>query len=343
MALRQLGDEAGLGEVRRALDATLRKGKNLDLQAAAVAGDTIYLGHAAEALAVPSEDFVLSKPGNVALALAEASMKDKFDELLAANAFNVGQPADAQKRYAWALAKRGLYKAALKAASEIPQSIEERARALWRIAEMAREGQAVHEFPSIARSTRLLNRQIDRDSAPEKSGRRRVRQPLPNDQRWRVKSWLASIMLSVNIQEEAETLAEEVCKESLARSAEHSLAMPVPATVRGHLAIHGTAPDTPGVMGWFFRFFWRPKLSASQQVATLLKRAKAEVEPQKAYGLWLDALVESRFGGLGLVESVIAEGDCIPNQGHHRTLALLDDRTLGLDKKFPEQTRETTL
>jgi hypothetical protein len=337
MALRQLCDESGLGEVRGALQGTIRKGKNLDSQAAAVAGDTIYLGRAAEALAVPSEDFILSKPGNVALALVEAGMKDKFDELLAANAFNVGQPADAQKRYAWALAKRGLYKDALKAASEIPQSIEERARALWRIAEVAREGQAVQEFQSIARSARLLNQQIDRESAPKKPGLRRTRQPLPNDQSWRAKSWLASVMLSVDSHEKARMLAEEVCEQSFTLSTEHSLAMPVSAMVKGRLDMPGAAGDRPRGLGWLLSFLWRPKLSASQRVAALLKRAKADVKQQEAYGLWLDALAESRFGGLGLVESVIAEGDSILSQGHHRMLASLRDETLGLDRKFSEQ------
>jgi hypothetical protein len=153
-------------------------------------------------------------------------------------------------------------------------------------------------------------------------------------------------MLSVNSRDEATILAEEVCNAGLALGAEPSLAMPVPAMVKGHLAMDGSAPDK-GVGLWWSRvrallLGTQPSRSPSQEVATLLKTAEAEVEAQKAYGLWLDALAKSRFGGLGLVESVIAEGGSILKEGRHQTLAALRDDMVRLDKKFTEQARETT-
>jgi hypothetical protein len=339
--LRQLDDQAGLEVVRNVLGKTPRKGKNLDLQAAAIAGDKVYLRRAARPSAAADKDLECSKPGNVALALIESGLKDEFDGLRAVNALNTEQPDDAKKRYAWALAKRGLYQDALKAASEIRQNIEEHARALYRVAEVACGRQDVHEFASIADSARLLNQQLDVETPPKRTGRQSRRRSLQNNDRARVKSWLASVMLNVNCPDEASVLAEEVCKARLVLGAEDSLAMPVPAMSKGHLGVHrlGWKPDTWRIFTSLFRP--KPSPSASQRVANLLARAKSEVGVQKSYGLWLEALVESRFGGLGLLESVIAEGDNILRNEHHERLAGLRGEIVALETRFVEQARET--
>jgi hypothetical protein len=129
MCLRELNDVNGLAKIRSVLAASQPRGNNLVLQTAAVAGDVAYLR------TVQARDIV--KPGNLALALVEAGLFVQFDALRTAGAFAEPGPADAAKRYAWALSRRGDFDAAIEVAAAINSDLEEQARALFRIAETA--------------------------------------------------------------------------------------------------------------------------------------------------------------------------------------------------------------
>jgi hypothetical protein len=340
LTLRELKDSAGIESLRQALRATPRRGSEIDLQVAAVAGDTPYLSRFASFYPENSTDPVWKRPGNMALALAEAGMRDVFDKLHEAGAFEVEQPAESLKLYAWSFSKQGRYDEALANASTISDD-EERARALYRISETAEIlGADTDSLRRIGESARSFYQDL-------------IHRPSSDNKNWRLYSWLASALLHAGLKEDALILAEQVCRTDLTAAEDLSTLLPVMETesakVHRERLQKSLAGDAIGalrslkdvLLSWFSS---RGTRSASQRVMSLLAQAKREkADASEAYQLWLKALAESRLGGRGLVDRVIADvRDVLGDGAHVPNADSMREEIAQLDIAFEAQAVEAT-
>jgi hypothetical protein len=332
MCLRVSGDVEGLGRIRDALAATGPLGTNLVLQTAAVAGDLSFLRSVTPGGIV--------KPRNLALALVEAGLNEEFDTLRAAGSFDAFDFDDSAKRYAWALARCGDWSTALDVAGTIENDLEERARAYYRISQVALESGDRGVLDNVAgRSAELLTQLqddgSDRAVAALRVGYEDESEPVPRAKgripehvvvpRWRVESWLAPVMLAAGRNEDARKLVESICALGIAPSRENSLAMATPRTahMKGHVRFNSAVDVDQDVIKKILEVaaangtsqareeLW--KLGPTQRTKALSLAQLSSVEPNagKAYALWLDALAESRSAGRQTTMEVIARAEAL--------------------------------
>lgn len=331
MSLRRLGDAEGLAQIGTALRDIHPRWNNLTLQTAAVSG-------AADMLRALEAKDVFEKPANLALALIEAGLVERFDALRVAGVFDgESMPYDARKRYSWALARRGDIDAALLVAAKIGH-LEERARALERIAQTARAGgtgdvldRVVESAGTLLKDLAYSQRRPPRAAARPKSGVRATplakkaaaksvfSEPVPS---WRVECWLAQVMLLAGRKQEAERLAEAVCDANIASSHETCLALATPYTARSKNHVHleqAAGPDvglretvrtviaSAGIDAGIQHLFAQDATPHSR--ATILAEiASEEIDVAAAFEHWLSAVIESRTAGLPTLRDVIRSG-----------------------------------
>ena len=312
MCLREVDDVNGLTRIRIVLAASKPKGINLDLQTAAVTGDVEYLR------AVQAGGII--KPRNLALALIEAGLSAEFDTLRAGGAFDGHDNDDSAKRYSWALARRGDFDDALKVAAAIYKDLEEQARALFRIAHTALAAEDGAALLRVAAEVSKLSAMLPDETALQGERTRSTRvEP------WRVKSWLASVMLAAGRTEDAAELAESVCKAYVIPSLETSLALATPQTAfsKGHIWLESASGPDEGLLERVLQIaaasgtpialeFLETKGASAHSRATILAElARGEPDREQAYSLWLDALIASRTAGLATLSAVITHGENI--------------------------------
>lgn len=146
-------------------------------------------------------------------------MFDLFDDMRSRGAFESHHFADCAKRYAWALAGRGDFAAAVRIAVGIEDDIEEQARALWRIVKVAAAASEENALRDIRNAALALQ----------------VRVPHAIDDletAWRCNSWLCSIFRHAGDPARAGALADEVIALGLAPSETRCLSMATPRTAR---------------------------------------------------------------------------------------------------------------
>jgi hypothetical protein len=145
LACREAGDEDGRADIRAALDEDRRRNgylpfRNQALQAAAAAGHVEMLReYLAEGLTPDGNPWAAgnARPGNLALAFADAGMSAEFESLRGSLGDQLERwEADSAKRGAWALAIAGRVAEALDALGSIHHDVE-RGKAVARIAEVA--------------------------------------------------------------------------------------------------------------------------------------------------------------------------------------------------------------
>lgn len=192
-AARDVGDEASLQKIRERLDADAASGailfRNQTLQAAAVSGHAAFLRDRTDEWRRSRAHAGPIRDGNLALALADAGMEAELDEAIGLiTESRENQEADAEKRWAWALAMRGHLDDATTVAEGIPIPTE-RLKAIMRVAEVARARGA---------ATELLDRLAD-------SAMQHAQMPSPRSQ-----ARVVRILWQAGRAEEAMTLAEEV-------------------------------------------------------------------------------------------------------------------------------------
>jgi hypothetical protein len=301
MCLREVGDEQGLAKIRETLAALSPLGTNLALQTAAIARDQTYLR------SVKPGGIV--KPRNLALALVEAGLVGEFDALRRDRVFDSYDFADAAKRYAWALACRGDSNSALEVADSIQDDLEERARAYFRLSQVAlRNGDRPFADAIASRAAELLG-SLSGTGSPR----------LP---RWRVESWIAPVMLAADRRDEARKLAESVCNAGVAPTRENSLAMATPRTAysKGHVRFDSTLDVDEGVVEGMLQLaatagtpsainaIKESEATMRTKALSLAALASVHPDPAEAYSLWLDALMASRLAGRKILMDVIAKG-----------------------------------
>jgi hypothetical protein len=352
MCLRELDDHSGLAGILSVLSAVRPSGNNLALQTAAVAGGVAYL-RAVKPLGIV-------KPGNLALALMEAGLIDEFDSLRAAGAFSGPELADTTKRYAWALARRGDFDAALEVTATIHRDMEEQARALFRIAHTALADGKVVALRHVAEAASALRAgltelaaQPERTRLPRnavaKSGPPSKHTPSPSLEPWRVESWLAGVMLAADRLEDAAALAESVCGAGIVPSSATSLAMATPhkAYAKGHVRLDSASGPDEGLLELVLQIAAANGTSAALQHpqmqgatartrATILAQlARVESDSGQAFSLWLDAIIASRTAGRATLDAVIADGErLITRAGIGETPASLFSQLGKIDAEF---------
>ena len=341
MVLRKLNDANGLETVRLILQDTERQGKNLDLQAAAVAGDIDYLRKvAADPRGERTASLGWAKPGNIALALVEAGLQQEFDRLHAGGHFDVAQMADTRKRFAWALAKCGRFDEAIAAAVKIDSNAEEQARAFYRIGNTAVERNAQEPLQRVAGHAQTLlasvastldqlpPRHAVAETASRKGTALRAKAMKKKnsashiaEEAWRIQSWVAPVLLAAGHKEAASALAEVVCLAGIVPSQATSLAMATPSIARakGHLHIDKDESSVENIRTTVFQksqsegvdaalaYLQSQNVLPKERSIILLQLAKNGADPQRSFQLWLDALIESRKAGRGVFDVVMAE------------------------------------
>lgn len=205
----------GNDQARRTLLETFRKlglpARNQDLQAASVLGAKELLREVWQAKMedIAGDRHTIVREGNLALALADAGMREELDELFDAVVAAGGSRGedDAQKRYAWALALAGDFTAALAHVLTI-DDLEHRTVALGHVATIA----VAHKQDAILVEARKIARKLSKTSE------------------WRVQALLAPVLFTLNERQEAVRLAEEVVRQEIVPSQENTVAFPKPDT-----------------------------------------------------------------------------------------------------------------
>jgi hypothetical protein len=205
VAARTAGDE----QSKQALVAMFTEdqripGRNQYLQAASVLGlkdvlRAVWRSVRDDRSATPVRD------GNLALALADAGLTEELDELLEMVAVEGAArgEADAQKRYAWALAIVGDLDGALAHVLTIEDE-EHRVRALDRIVSIA----------------------VDRSRDDILAKAKKMARKLARTSNWRVQALLAPVLFALKETQEAMRLAEEVVRQEIVPSQEMTVAFP---------------------------------------------------------------------------------------------------------------------
>lgn len=200
---RTAGDEASIASLKEAFRRCERvPGRNQYLQAAAVLGETDVLRELWQTAMRTAGPHVVRK-GNLALALADAGMKQELDQLLASFGAG-GRPEgedDSQKRYVWALAIAGKFDEALAQVASISEP-EERVRALDRIIAVASDRKEEKVLAEAKKIAKKMTRTTD----------------------WRVQSLLSATLFGLNERAEALRLAEEVVRMEIAPTAWNTVA-----------------------------------------------------------------------------------------------------------------------
>lgn len=337
---RELEHREGIEDIRAVFGHMHQSGKNLDLQTAALIGEQAYLREIAREY-VDSGSIV--KPGNLGLALIEAGLQDEFDRLRSLGAFSGPGLDDTHKRYAWALARRGDFAAALDAARTIADP-EEAARALFRIAGVAQAAGRADVLASLASAALELLEQQARASAaenecepqpPEQGARAKpgakqraiVRRAVNRYLRippepWRIRAWLAPVLLAGGRRDDAADLVEKVCSAGIVPSVQTSLdqASPNTASAKGHVIVE-TAPDSQDkTVRDLVRIAKEQGSeaavaaidgyvpSAHGRALALLAIAAVSDDASKAFDLWLDSLFASRRAGSSTLEEILYQG-----------------------------------
>ena len=330
MCLRLLNDDDGLQRLRKVLvESGEFRDTNLFLQACAVA---------APDLLKTKEPGGISKPGNLALALVEAGLTERFDALRAAGAFEGVAYPDERKRYAWALARRGDFKVAMQVANAITDDPEERARAIHRIAQVAAARADVAALDQVVSSAKSLIDELPSlqavstsqmaGAAPKAKGNTRKVVPKKASvpalvEPWRIQSWLSGALLMAGRSDEAIELAQLVVAASVAPSLRDSLAMATPRTaeMKGHVrldsqkepdldlskrAVEVAQTDSTEAARNFVGT-QTSNTSAHGRAMALLALADLEAnrDASHAHTLWIDALLVSRLAGTATVETVL--------------------------------------
>ena len=212
--------------------------RNQDLQAASVlrAKELLREVWQAKMEDIAGDRHTIVREGNLALALADAGMKEELDELIAA-VVAAGGPRgedDAQKRYAWALAIAGDFTAALAHVLTI-DDLEHRTLALGHVVTIAvawkediarkeddapKENDARKEDDARKADDALVTaREIAKDL-----------KKLARSSDWRVQAQLAPILFTLNERQEAMRLAEDLVRQEIVPAQENTVAFPKPDT-----------------------------------------------------------------------------------------------------------------
>ncbi|HEX3067244.1 MAG TPA: ATP-binding protein [Thermoanaerobaculia bacterium] len=190
--------KAGDGRAREALRLLFAMdqsppGRNQSLQAAAVLGLTEPLRTIWQR-AIEDDGPDLVRPGNIALALADAGMKEELEQLFEVEAKRGGPRGeeDAQKRYAWALALNGDLEDAIAHIITI-EDVEERVRALQRVGAIA----------------------VDQRRDDIIAAVKRLATKIPRTSEWRVQTLLADVFFTLGDRQEAIRVAEDVIRQEI--------------------------------------------------------------------------------------------------------------------------------
>lgn len=310
-ALRYVKDQEGLTELRHALihlDAVPIR--NLYLQAMSVVQDVDGLrGALGQLTAWLSDPMAVRNLSNLALALADAKMEAERDQvfgqieqLRAAGA--APGPADAQRRYVWALALAGQFDLAFARLTEIDDPVE-KAKALAITAAYA-AGQGA-----------VLARAVE------------VAETLSSTDDWRVLSYLARVFLCGGQPARAKSIAERVYRQNVAPSVEQTLTMPgiakAPAGYRG--GKYGKRPLRNEVQDLEDERLRREAMAAAVagewsvaeamqkkiqvpviRVEVLLAMAKHAPTGDEKLRWWIEALFQARLVGRACVEQGLQVG-----------------------------------
>ena len=352
MALREAEVPEGLERIRRLLGSTagLRglRGSNLQLQAAAVAGDSAFLDsflpwHSGE---LPEGPGGILR-GNLVLALATAGRCDDALRLLEDTRSESENPgpymADSAKRLAWALALCDRFEEALAYIGSMPHP-EERLRALYRVTEVLLRHGKKPELDSVADLAERLLAEDDNElkrtqstfvapPSPSSERSRKKATPIPRpggSERWlafgaadfwRLRVWTSWILAAAGRMERAIELAEAVCAEEINPSEETSLARPTRVTesMKRHVLTEvGPNPDEQ-LMVKALTEADASHLDEALRVANLISsprhgtRARAGIavkllDEERALDLWFSAVIDARRVGRGLVIEILGRG-----------------------------------
>jgi hypothetical protein len=365
--LRVSKDEQGLERIRDRLSYHESEvGRNQWLQAADVSGATDILERVAKsALPTVLDGLTIIRPGNLALALADAGIADLGDELFCRMEHTepgAAGEADAQKRYIWALAKAKRFDRALDCVDrfDLPKERAGRSEEMTqtlRPIELERKENALVEQAKALRHvvTTMLASEHGNALIPRAL---ELAEKLGQSADWRVLSYLAPTFLALGKTERAIDIAEQVFRLGIASSEQNSLTFPPrePDTARigGHVGKVGRRVmevDTAALDDEKAVETCETLASASNKAAAESEMARIKIpkfralaltslalhdeDADSAFRLWCESLLQARFvSQTFLIETLQAGGPILARIACATPVTVMQETLNDLDKKW---------